>query len=392
MMDKKHHNCHAPVANRSSWFAAPLCALLDPPFKQKVAISLSPVAHKSKIRLLWRWLRPWLTLIVFRQFALLHEKMEAGRVPRVLWIYKGTPQVGDALMDLSSRVLLRGLTTRLDLLTDPHLAKLFAFDDIFSNVQADPSSLRADDYDVVILDSFKARCLREKLRHFRKLPFVTMRGYFSGPEFNRTVFSFYRMQQLLWDHSKTVPALFKPHLVSAAQHRVRPLQLPILPGAVAFAIGGAVASRTYEQWDAVIDRLRVLDKLRQVVLLGSENAVAMAERICAQSASAGQVVNCVAQYSLLEAREIMKRCDLVVCCDGGLMHVANSAGVPMVALFDSKVDPNMRFIEANRCVALQSADVVSQLPVELVTTAIGQAVMLYAVGEQVAAQISPQVG
>ncbi|MES2538046.1 MAG: glycosyltransferase family 9 protein [Pseudomonadota bacterium] len=368
---------HGIVQNQSQWqLARPLRALYMPPFPQQIPLDLRPIAHKPGISLLWRRLRPWLMLGLSRQLELQRERIPQ-RPQRILWIYKGTPQVGDALMDLSSRVLLRGLPIQLELLTDANLAHLFAADDVFAAVHADGAQLHATDYDLIILDSFKARCLQEKQNHFPRLPFVTMRGYFSGPEFNRTLFSFYRMKQLLDADREADPALLKPHLLSAPQDRARAAQLPIAPGAVAFAIGGAVANRAYEKWDTVIADLLAHGKLQQAVLVGSDNATAIAERVVINGPRAGRIVNCVAQYSLLETLEIMKRCSLAVCCDGGLLHLANSAGLPTLALFDSKIVPDMRMTSANRYVALQSTGIIDDLPAAQVTDAIAETLAHY---------------
>lgn len=377
-MANEKWNRHDAAHTGPAWpLGKPLHALLRPPFSQQIPLDLRPIGNKSSMSLFWRWLRPWLTLALLRQSGLQQERI--GVQPqRILWIYRGTPQIGDAMMDLSSRVLLRDCNVRVELLTDAHIAKLFAADDVFAMVHEDAGKLKATDYDLVILDSFKARCLEEKQRHFPSLPFVTMRGYFSGPEFNRTLFSFYRMRQLLGGERDLDPELLKPHLVSAAQDRVRPRQLPIGKGAVAFALGGAAASRTYEQWDMVIADLLRQGKLQQAVLLGSENASAMAERILAKCAKSSHVVNCVARYSLLETYEIMKRCDLVACCDGGLLHLANSAGLPTVALFDSEVHPDMRMTMANRHVALQSTGIMNDLPVAEVINAVEKSIAIYA--------------
>jgi ADP-heptose:LPS heptosyltransferase len=375
---------HDLARNRSPRrLAKPLRPLCEPSFPQQIPLDLRPIAHKPAISLLWRRLRPWLTLGVSRQLPLQRERIEPTQ--RILWIYKGTPQVGDALMDLSSRVLLRGCRVRLELLTDPHLAELFAADDVFAAVHVDGARLQATHYDLIILDSFKARCLQQKQRHFPRAPFVTIRGYFSGPEFNRTLFSFYRMKQLLGTDRETDPAPLKPHLVSAAQDTARAALLPIAAGAVAFAVGGAVASRVYEQWDTVIADLLGRGRLRQAVLVGSDNAAGMAARILDSGPRDGRIVNCVAQYSLLETLEIMKRCSLAVCCDGGLLHLASAAGLPAVALFDSQVAPEMRMTAANRYVALQSTGIIDALPAAQVSDAIGQTLAHYAsVAEPVA--------
>ena len=336
---------------------------------------MRPIAGKSWVSLAWRWLRPALTLTLFRQSGLQRRRIEPA-LQRILWIYKGTPQIGDALMDLSARVLLRSRTTRIDLLTDPHLAQLFGADDIFTAVHSDAALLPSAGYDLVILDSFKARCLKEKLRHWPRLPFVTMRGFFSGPEFNRTQFSFFRMQQLLVDPAPPNPQSMLPHLVTTAEDQTCAAALAIGSSAIAFAIGGAVAARTYTKWDAVIAEMLAGDAALQVVLLGSANAVTMAKKIIARVREPERLINCTDAYTLGQTMAILQRCRLAVCCDGGLLHLAHAARLPTVALFDEAVDPVMRMTAANRSVTLQSCGTVDGLSSQQITTAIRQALAI----------------
>lgn len=352
--------------------ASRLCAL---PFAQPLELDFRPLQGKPAVSLLWRWLRPWLSLRLALQQRLQQETL--GTAPRrLLWIYKGSPQIGDALMDLSSRVLLQRAGFQVDLYTDPHLAKLFAADEIFSHVFAQPEQIDPAAYDLVILDSFKARCLSVKVAHLRHLPFVTMRGYFSGPEFNRTLFSFFRMHQLLGRQpdAAEVSAQALPCLFSSAADRAAVAALALSPQTVAFAIGGADPGRTYPHWDRVIGALLASDPALRIVLLGSDNGrAAGAAILAANAASADRIVNCVATYSLLQTFEIFKQCGLAVACDGGLLHVAHAAGLPTVALFDAQVSPAMRLTAANRSVALSATASVGTLPAEAVVEAVRQA-------------------
>ena len=50
---------------------------------------------------------------------------------RILWIFTGKRNVGDAMMDISGRALLKGKGCQIDLLTLPELWKLFKDDDVF---------------------------------------------------------------------------------------------------------------------------------------------------------------------------------------------------------------------------------------------------------------------
>ncbi|HYD79484.1 MAG TPA: O-antigen ligase family protein [Paucimonas sp.] len=375
----------AEAARRPSLFQRWIRDVVEPPFAQDAAVDHGPIAGKSNLSLLWRKLRPALALRRYGQARLRRASIDRA-AKRILWIYKGAPQVGDSLMDLSSRVLLRdsGILqagAEFDLYTDPHLHRLYEADDVFARVFSDPAEIGQRSYDLVILDSYKWRCLEAKIEYCRHVPFVTMRGYFSGPEFNRTLFSFYRMQQLLGldiaEGATRRTAL--PHMAGAPEDRALAARLAIPQGAVAFAIGGACEERTYRHWERVIRAVARDGRLPAVVLLGSGNAVAMRDAIMETAAGGGtNIVDCVDRYSLAQTFEIMKRCRLVVSADGGLLHVAHAAGLPTVALFDRLIHPGLRLTAANRTVAVQSAGVISDIPEAEVTAAVEEALRLYA--------------
>ena len=343
--------------------------MTTPPLAQSLPIDMQPLAGKSALSLLWRWLRPWLALNLAGQRHLHRTRIDPA-ARRVLWIYKGTPQVGDALMDLSSRTLLRGLPLQLDLLTDPHLAQMFAADDVFSSVHSDVTSLDLQGYDLVILDSFKARCLRDKLMHLRRIPFVTMRGYFSGAEFNRTLFSFYRMQQLLGACAPVALSPMRPWLVSTNVDQHRAAAVPIISGALAVGVGGVVSERIYQHWAEVIENLFEQEQVEQVVLVGSANGSEMAQRIIARFGGAPRIIDCVGAFTLGASMEILRRCSCLACSDGGLMHLAVAAGTPVVALFDKAVEPSMRMTGAVDSLSMQSTDAVSALEATAVSALI----------------------
>jgi heptosyltransferase-2 len=350
--------------------------VVTPPFAQDVALDLAPIAGKSNASLLWRKLRPALALRWHGQAGLRREAIDKS-AKRILWIYKGSPQVGDSLMDLASRLLLRDALgangIEIDLYTDPHLHRLYEADDVFARVASDAATLAGRGYDLAIVDSYKWRCIESKVRHWKNLPFVTMRGHFVGPEFNRTLFGFFRMQQLLGmaaDASAT-RRIASPHLAApqAVSRQVDAIGIP--HGAIAFAVGGADEARTWRQWDALLEELVRRGHAPAAVLLGSGNGASMRDVIVARARERGwQVIDCVDRYSLLQAFEIMKRCSLAVAADGGLLHVAHAAGLPTVALFDRHIRPALRLTDANRTIALQSRGATNDIPVADVAAAI----------------------
>ena len=352
-----------------------IAPVLQPPFANSIPLDLGPVKGKSAISLLWRRLRPAVSLAVRLQFPLQRQYI-ARNLRRVLWIYKGSPQVGDSLMDLSSRVLLAAQDIKVDLCTDPHLAKLYHADDVFGRVFSDASQIAADTYDLVILDSFKWRCLEDKFKYLSRIPFVTMRGYFAGPEFNRTLFSFCRMNQLL-DAGLSEAELHAralPHLAGTDADLDMAAHLPLPAGTIALAIGGASAGRTYPYWDKVVAALLQYHSDARFVLLGSSNAVAMRDAILhAAGASAERIVDCVDRCTLTQTYEVLRRCTLAASADGGLLHVANAAGIPTVSLFDCHIAPALRLTAANKSIAVQSTGTIDAIPVNEVAHCIERA-------------------
>ena len=364
-----------PSSMPTAMFMRMVREVVEPPFAEMIPLDHGPLRGKSPLSLLWRKLRPGVALWRYGQRALQCEVIEANH-QRILWIYKGVPQVGDALMDLSSRVLLKERGITLDLYTDSHLHRLFQADDVFARVFSDAADARPDGYDLVMLDSFKWRCIEEKVRHFRRVPFATMRGYFSGPEFNRTLFSFFRMNQLLriGVPSAEVQCSAVPHLCAAPADRECVEKLEIAAGAVAFALGGASPGRTYLHWDKVIRDLLHKKHLPQIVLLGSSNAVSMRDKIVETVKPYGvQVIDCVDRYTLTQTFAIVGKCRMAACADGGLLHIANAAQVQTVSLFDRHVSPDMRLTAANHSLAQQSSGQISDIPQAKVVEAIAAA-------------------
>jgi len=353
--------------------------VVAPPFDWDVALDLSPIAGKSSMSLLWRKWRPTVAMAWHGQFRL-QEPAIGHRHRRILWIYKGTPQVGDSLMDLSSRVLLRNAGHEVDLYTDAHLHRLYEADDVFGKVSSDPDDFAGRPYDLAILDSFKGRCLDAKLRRWKALPFVTMRGFFNGPEFNRTLCSFFRMQQLLGlpvNEAETAHRAL-PHLCAGAADEEMAAALQVPRGALAFALGGAQPERTYMLWDRVMLRLAREHRLPAVVLLGAANGKAMRDRVLDTLAGTDiAIVDCVDRTTLTQAYAVLRRCSLAVAADGGLLHLAHAARLPTVALFDDKIAPALRLTAANRSLALQSAGEISALAEADVAEAIDRALRIY---------------
>ena len=113
----------------------------------------------------------------------------------ILWINISAPSLGDSLMDLSSRIMLKD--RKVDLFTDNKNADLYKNDFIFSRIYTDKKQVNKSKYDLVIIDSYSTRSIHIKADIADSTPFVGMFGYYNGPEVNRVLFSYHKMNHLL---------------------------------------------------------------------------------------------------------------------------------------------------------------------------------------------------
>lgn len=347
-------------------YTPPFAAIL--PSNARTFVAVEPAR-----KIFWRRIRRGLWLRLNGQAALEQRRIRPSD-RRILWIHQGMPQIGDSLMDLACRVLLRGCAERIDLLTDAHLVPLYENDDVFTHAWQFAREAAGHDYDLVIVLSASAQSLREKLRFFRALPYVNLHGFYTGPEFNRTLFGFLRLDQLLdaGIGAANLAAMARPHMVvsQAVRHSVDALSLP--PRFVAIALGGVRDWRTYDAWSAVLDALDRVGNDVPVVLLGSANASAMRDALFAHP-HRRVVVDAVDRHSLPEVFEILRRSSVVACADGGLMHLAQAADAPTVALFADRIDPSYRLTAAIRAIAFHAPARVSDIAPSLVAEAIDEA-------------------
>jgi heptosyltransferase-2 len=85
-----------------------------------------------------------------------------------------------------------------------------------------------------------------------------------------------------------------------------------------------------------IELINKFDKNKfSFILIGKGNDKVNIEKI--KSTSGENVYNLCDKLNLLELYEVMKKCDLVISGDTGPMHIAESAGVPIIMLAGSSV-------------------------------------------------------
>ncbi|MBG9386865.1 O-antigen ligase family protein [Caenimonas aquaedulcis] len=260
---------------------------------------------------------------------------------KLLWIYFGEEQIGDGLMDLAHRSLLVERGYEVDLFTSALVARLYQGDPWFSRVSADPAGFRAADYACALILSNKHRPLKQKIRHFPQLPWVSIHEFFTGPNFHRGLFAAQRAADLAGVD------LDAPGLESHGSQKLRDLDgsAPPPPGdfsqSIALAIGGVHEDRTYEGWIGVVRGL-VAGGQRSFVLVGSHNGAARAAALVSALQGQADIADFTGALSLDETRSLLGACAVAVCPDGGLMHLAVTTPVKLVGLFSSRIAPQWR--------------------------------------------------
>jgi hypothetical protein len=303
--------------------------------------------RKTGRRLAWR--RFVLALSGQERFKL--EKFPAN-AKRLLWIYFGENQIGDALMDLAPRSLLAQLGFEVDLYTSPDIAALFEGDPWFRRIDSDRSAFDAAGYDCAIVLSNKDRPLRPKRQGFARLPWVSVHEFFTGPNFHRGLFAAQRLADLA-GHSLSAEELQQHGLQKlrpvASADPVMDMPLP----RITLVAGGAHADRTYERWEAVVRELVAAGETR-VALAGNGNGQAQAAGLVRALAGIAHVDDFTGRMTLAQARALLDASQVVACPDGGLMHLALTTRAAVVPLFSARIAPEWRLPTRTAYTALRS--------------------------------------
>jgi len=299
-------------------------------------------ARKGTLRLAFRTARRGLLLRASGQMATLQSGLDHS-FRRVLWIHEGMPQIGDALMDLAPRSLLVEHGLQVDLFSPPHIATMFEHDTWFTRSLCNLEDLRVDAYDVAVVLSYDKKALAAKRAWLPDLPWISLHGFYGGPDFHRACFATQRLADLL---KVTLNAReFARHstqkLPISASASIKAQQLCPDTDGVALALGGVWPERTYRRWPQLIALLNARG-VRRFVLIGGGNGREMADRVVAGAPPNVEVLDFVGRTHLLEAHALLARCAAIVCPDGGLMHLALTTAVPVVALFNTAIDPLWR--------------------------------------------------
>lgn len=290
----------------------------------------------------------------------------------ILWINISAPSLGDSLMDLSSRVMLKG--RNVDLFTDKKNAHIYTDDHIFSNIYTKTEDIYNSGYDLVIIDSYSSRSIDVKSKIAPITHFVGMFGYYNGPEVNRVLFSFHQMNHLLGytDTEDKINMIAKPSMSISRNDQEIVSQVNLPDNYIAIVLGGEWDYRTYNKWDKVMTKILAKNKQTNIVFIGSSNAKDIAKNLLNQF-SKNNIFDCVAKYSFIQTAQIIKKSKTLLCCDGGLMHAANAVSTPIVPIF-ARLTPQMQLTDDTCAFPLFDKSDVNNISVEAVLEKYNEAV------------------
>lgn len=319
------------------------------------------------------WLRAKRDLVLFFTLQLsLAKKQIPTDAKRILYVYLGTPNLGDSIMDLSPRVLWTEQGLKVDLYTSTVIASLYEGDPSFHRIISCPKDF-SDDYDFIVLQSYSWKCLKLKWRYYFLKPFVSLHGHYYGCEFNRLEFSEAAWRSVMClpraGISRACPPIFNlgmDHSLGGYSTRYK--------NKIALAVGGVVNWRTYPHWPAVVTLVQQHYPALDWVLIGSENGVAVAEEIMKSQDLHIKITNLVCKVSLNDVFRMLQKVGLLVAADGGLMNVGRAAQVPIIALFAREIHPRMRFDENDLAHVIHSPNSVEDINPDLVAKAIIQSI------------------
>jgi hypothetical protein len=288
---------------------------------------------------------------------------------KILWINLSAPSLGDTLMDLSSRTLLKN--RHLDLFTANNNARLYHNDAIFHNVYTDKTKISENNYDFIIMDNFGASTLITKKSLAPNTPFTGMYGFYMASNTHRVLFSFHRLNHLLNNpiQPSQISAIAKPSITTTTDVKktIDDLKLPAC--FLVIAVGGEWDFRTYPHWNQVISKIHRDHPQLKIVLVGSANGMMMRDKILALPDANQYITDTVNQYTFKETAEIIRRSELMVCADGGLFHATNCFAKPVITLL-AKLPMKIYNTEALPITALYAPNHLNQIQPQQINQAI----------------------
>lgn len=356
---------------------SPLLRLLaqryTPPFHHDlpstVAGMLEKESRRHKFLENFKLLRRWLWLKLNLPSHLLRDQLPPPPA-RLLWLHYSSVSIGDSIMELAGRALLGDY--EVNLLTNKQYAELYRGDRFIKRVFTNESDVSAAEYDFVLLDIFNTRSVQLKRRICPDLPFACMQGFFWGANYNRMLFSCYRIHHLLgYPHGeKELSRFLSPRLF--VEDDPSPLPPKRKQNRCALLLGGVDAKRTYRHWPDVIRSLRDRwpsdREFPEFALIGSQNGRSCVEPVMA-TLDHCEAASYVGALTLRQTARAIAACDFFMGTDGGLMHCAVALDVPGVAIF-GKFLPQLYLPPQSDMQAIYDPANVNNVPASIVAEAI----------------------
>jgi|APSaa5957512576_1039674.scaffolds.fasta_scaffold36611_1 heptosyltransferase-2 len=297
--------------------------------------------------------------------------LETNSIPdntgSILWINISSPSLGDTLMDLAGRTLLKNKV--VSLFTDPFTVQLYQADPYFKMATSDIQDLTNQSFDHILIDSYGTKGILTKLKIGRTTTFSGMYGFFDGPEVNKILFSYFRINQLIDTpiSENRINQQASTHIYPGKQEVTKIASMKLPDHFIAIAIGGEWGHRIYSHWENVIQEL---PKSLSIVLIGSHNGVKHAQQIVS-ICKKHSIYNFAGELSIMETTALISKSQLLICADGGLMHIAHGVQVPTLALF-ATVNPKHFTTATNKVTSLFDEYQVSNISYLKVTSEIKQ--------------------
>mgnify|MGYP003979770729 CR=1 FL=1 len=321
----------------------------------------------------FKFYRRWLFIFLKGQRRLEVFKIQAEH-KNILWINISAPSIGDSLMDLSSRILIED--RKIDLLTDNKNAHIYREDLFFNNIITNKSKIIECEYDLIIIDSFSSRSIRVKAKVAPKTKFVGMFGYFNGPEVNRTLFSFYQMNNLLGKvHTEDEIKILAKKSINISKRDQEIVGNLIPKKYLSIVMGGEWSYKTYRGWEKVIRKIITDESKVIIVFVGSKNAIDISRNIL-KNIPEENIINLVNKLSFNQSVEVIRRSQLLFCCDGGLMHAANAVQSKNISLI-ARLSKDILFTNNEDSYVLHDKQDVNNIKSEQILSKYYQILKLY---------------
>lgn len=333
------------------------------PFKEKIPASVDDFFRRVS---LFKRFKRFFGRYLYAEIALRNsQKLEkiTSQHQKILWVQWVDSYLGDSLMDLSSRILLKD--REIDLLTKEYVLNIYQDDDIFKNIFTSPRQCSSKNYDLIIIDSYRQRSLKIITKYFSTLPHVTLFGYYNVDDFNRLYFSFYRINQLLgnlFDYEH-IQKIARPSLTITDSDKLLVNNFHLPDKFITITIGGASKERTFLKWNELVSSLLQQKIVDHIVLIGSIDAYKYADLIAKNHPD--NVINMTGKCSFKQSARIIQKSKALICADGGLLHAANAVNTPVVGLF-YYIDPLTRLITSNQSIGLVDKKNINHISIQSV--------------------------